>query len=225
MSRILPAAATVAVLVAAGLVYGLRVDRWAVGQEVKDAAGRLERLPKQFGAWSVRPPTEAEQQREADPAHQAQVERADRIARIVGRWQHRLEGPEGKAVSTLLICGRPGPIAAHPPTVCFTAQGYEAVAPPERKKVGDSEFFAVRFERREVGVRDAIMVYWGWADGSGIFRAPTFPATTFAASGALYKLYVTRPTAFGGKEDLPTDPCEEFLTEFVPEFQRCLSAS
>ncbi|MBI1917182.1 MAG: hypothetical protein HYS12_20955, partial [Planctomycetes bacterium] len=49
MSRILPAAVAVAVVVAAGLVHGFWTDRWGVGEAVAEAAASLDRVPRSIG--------------------------------------------------------------------------------------------------------------------------------------------------------------------------------
>src|SRR5262245_46029807 len=129
MTRLLPVAAAVVVLLFSGLVHGLWIDRWGPGQDLLKAAAGLDRLPLQFGEW----------QGEDLPMKNRQS--GELAGSVTRRYVHR---PSGKAVTVFLACGRSDKVAIHTPDVCYTASGFNMVAkkeftlPPESALAGST---------------------------------------------------------------------------------------
>jgi hypothetical protein len=105
-------------VVAYGLLAGHWTNRWQSSAELERATARLRAIPSVIGDWHG-------EDQQMDP-------KAEQIAGIDGyvmrHYQHK---DPREAVTLLIVCGRPGPVALHPPTVCFETQGYVAVRPQE----------------------------------------------------------------------------------------------
>jgi hypothetical protein len=207
---LLPAVATVAILLGSGYVHGLWSFRWSAAGEVRAAAERLAAVPAAFGDWSG---TDAPLD-----DRQAKVGRID--ASVSRRY---VNARTGRAVTILLVCGRPGPIAAHSPEVCYTGSGYEVEV--ERAKVAidyggprPAEFWSIRVAKPDAAHPERIIVDYGWF-ADGVWTAPAGEARLyFAGHPVLYKLYAIReqPRA----DDRPDfDPTADFLGEFLPRIQ------
>src|SRR5689334_18545657 len=106
-------------LVGYGVAEGLWSGRWGQSDEVRQAVARLDAVPRTIGDW----------QGEDSPHDPRQLE----VAEIQGYVSRVYTNRRTRArVSVLLVCGRPGPIAVHPPNICFTAQGFDMAAAPDR---------------------------------------------------------------------------------------------
>lgn len=198
--RFFPTVAAVAILIASGLAQ----NRWSDGREsaeaLRSAAERIGRLPLTIGDWSGT----------ATPFDPRGLDRAG-IAGLVAR--RYVDRKTGAAVSLLLVCGPPGPIAAHGPEVCYAGSGYEAVADPVRRASGDGDAFWLG-EFRKAGNAPPpvapLRIAWAWSD-DGRWRAADRPRLAFAGKTVLYKLYlVFEPAAPGA------DPRLEFAGQLAP---------
>src|SRR5436309_15131180 len=122
MSRILPALVALPLVVACGLAEGLWANRWQTSAAAEQAAARLKEVPLAVGDWQA-------EEREFD-ARQAEK------AELTGHtWRRYVNQKTGAAVSVLLVCGRAGPVALHPPDVCYQGAGYRLTAPQARRDV------------------------------------------------------------------------------------------
>jgi hypothetical protein len=209
----LPFAVGLAVVIAAGLVYGAWTQRWRKSPDLEAAAARLRNLPDAVGRWKGEPV-------EVDPQELA-------LAGAEGAWVRRFTHERtGATVQVALVCGRPGPISVHRPENCYRGAGFDLAAPPTpytlrpTPDAPPAAFWTGRFTRPEAG-GESLRVFWSWyADGA--WRAPDNPRWEFARQPALYKLYVVRET--GGRGDrLDDDPAVEFMRQLVPELSRVLS--
>src|SRR5262245_54451671 len=111
MRRCLLTVLAVTLVAANGLIHGLWSDRWSEAEELRDAAERLGRVPLTVGAWQG-------EDMEMDPKHRAVGEIRGYVLRRYIRRQDKT------AVSLLVVCGRPGPIAVHTPDVCYRGAGF-----------------------------------------------------------------------------------------------------
>ncbi len=128
----------------------------------------------------------------------------------------------GVSVSVLLLGGLPGKISTHTPDVCYRGAGYTLDSP--------ARFRLPLRPRRTAGgipngpgnaggdepVRLADLLELERLEG---VAAPDEPRWKFAAAPALCKLYVIRETA-GAVVDPGRDPCNDFLSVFLPELDR-----
>jgi hypothetical protein len=220
MSRLMPVATAVLLLLAYGLADGYWTDRWSLSRELAEAPARLAAVPLRVGDWEG-------EESELDPRQARQGEIKGSILR---RYTNRATG---EALSVLLVCGRPGPIAVHSPEVCLGGAGFELQREEERRGVsgpglsGEDSFWEGRFHKPAEAVPEVIDVDWSWNAGAG-WKAVKNPRLFFARQRVLYKLYVTRAVARpdaapgAGAAGEARGPSREFLTVFLPEVDRAL---
>lgn len=214
MFRILSVFGAVVLLTASGVSHRLWLGTWNVTGEPGISAARLADVPSSVGDWVG-----------ADlKVDDRQLARAEAVGYLCRRYVQRRTGAE---VSVFLICGRPGPISVHPPTICYQGLGFQVVGSPARYNTeSDAEasratFFWANFTKADVATPEQLRIYWGWKAGSA-WQAPDYPRLTFGGAQALYKLYITYRAAPGG--DLPDhDPCQDFMRDFLPDLERALS--
>src|SRR5215471_11322923 len=176
MARGLVIVIAVGVVVAAAVVEGLRSNRWGASEEIRAAADRLDRVPREFGDWVG---TELPQ----DPRSLKVAEAAGCVSRGFANRK------TGERVEVLILCGPAGPIGAHTPDVCYGGIGYACVGDPARKSVvpnggTPATFWTARFEKTR-RADDPLRVYWAWGT-DGDWEASPNPRGEFALRGALY---------------------------------------
>src|SRR5687768_16522198 len=140
MKHFIPGIAGAVLLVGYGVAEGWWTNRWAPPIDWNAPIERLERIPLRLGSWIGE--------------NVKLTERELAIGHIKGYWHRRyLQPSNGKIMTVLLVCGRPGPIAAHSPEVCFAGAGYSQVGvatrrtAPARYKNGNGEFWTASFRR------------------------------------------------------------------------------
>ncbi len=207
MSRTLPALLAVPLVVAFGLAEGLWANRWQTSDAPERAAARLAGVPLSVGDW----------QGEARELGARQAEKAEVTGHL---WRRYVNRRTGAAVSVLLVCGRAGPVALHPPEVCYQGAGYRMNAGKARREVpaeGEAAEFWVGQFQKDGAVPEPLRIYWAWSAG-GPWAAPDNPRLAFARQPALYKLYViqglSRPD-----EAAEEGPTPEFLRAFLPQLR------
>ncbi|HBI43176.1 MAG TPA: hypothetical protein DDY78_10020 [Planctomycetales bacterium] len=215
MTRFLPLIVAVSAVVAAGVMHGLRTDRWGAKADVKAAAARLDDVPLKVGEWEGRP-------MEID-ARQLTVAEAD--GHLSRYYVHRRTGAE---VAVVVLCGRPGPLSLHSPEVCYAGAGFSIsgdrqTLPLTGEGLPPVELFNARFTKPGV-TPETLNVFWAWKASDGNWAANSDPRVAYVRSTVLYKLYLIRRLA-RPDEDLSRDPCLDFLRAFLPELEKRLSPS
>jgi EpsI family protein len=215
MSRFLPLLVAVSALVGAGVMHGLRTDRWSAKADVKAAAARLDAVPDKVGEWEGRP-------MEIN-ARQLTIAEAD--GHLSRYYVNRRTGAE---VAVAILCGRPGPLSLHSPEVCYAGSGFNIsgerqTIPLTGEGIPRSEFFNARFVKPGV-VPETLNVYWAWKASGGNWAANSDPRLAYVRSAVLYKLYLIRRVG-RPEEDLSHDPCLDFLRAFLPELEKQVSPS
>jgi len=206
--RFIPLLIGVAAVAASAYDSGRQSGRWQKLTGVDTVAERLKNVPSQVGDWRA-------DERTMDP-HELEV--AGVVQYVSRLYTNRKTGDR---VQILLICGRPGPIAAHPPEVCYASAGYVPEKQAERVAIGSDEFKAGKFVKSKPR-NDALKILWAWST-DGDWKAPDYPRQAFGRSTtALFKLYVIRQVpsdeAAGSK-----DPSVEFLDVMLPALKQCLA--
>jgi len=211
--RVFPAVCAVAVVVAGGWVHGRWTNRWGASDELRQAVGRLERVPRTFGDW-----------RGTDLQLDDRTIEAAGIAGYV--WRRYENRVNGRAVSLLVVCGRAGQIAVHTPEVCYEGAGYEQVGSASVYRpaaaAGAAEFEALRFAKPGPGPSKALRILWA-CRGKGSWEAPAKPRVAFANEPALYKMYVVRDVE-AADEELEQGAVGVFVEQLLPELDKALFA-
>ena len=209
-SLVLPAAA--AVLVASAVAHGVFTNRWGPPRDLRAASDRLANVPEVIGDWEARP-------MEVDSRQLAAAEAYGHLAR---RYVNRRTGDE---VSVLILCGRPGPVALHPPTLCYQGAGYSVMTAPEdfpvRTPAGRVGSLQTIRMSKEGPNPEPLRVFWGWSAG-GPFATPDNPRRAYAGAGYLYKVYVVRRLG-RAEEPLEADPAAGFVRELLPVLNAALA--
>jgi hypothetical protein len=206
--------AAVVVIVGAGLVHGAWTNRWGPSPALAALGARFESVPMVIGDWKGTalelPP--------ADRAMAGAVACLDRVYKNPSR---------GASVTVLLLGGLPGRIGAHTPDVCYPGAGFTLDSPSafERRYGADDHRaeFKTALATRQGTNPSVLRILWSWNASKG-WSAPEEPRWTFGAAPALCKLYVVRETA-GAVVDPGVDPCNDFLSVFLPEVDRLVFAA
>lgn len=217
MVRSLPLLSAAALVLGAGVLHGRWTNRWEPAPELETAAARLSGIPSSVGDWKG-------EDRELD---QEQVAGARLAGYCCRRYENRRTH---RAVTVLVVCGRPGPVSAHTPDVCYQGSGYSLVAAPAAFSMdyggtaGEAGFKTVRVRKAaDVGAEE-LRVFWSWSAGRG-WSAPDNPRWRFARHSALYKLYALREKPAQEDRRVEDDPCVSLLKLLLPELDRALGSS
>lgn len=199
-----------------GLAGAAMFDRLTSGVQsgdVREAAARLDRVPREFGDWTS-----------TDATLDDKVLRVAEAAGYVNRAYTNRKN--GAVVSVLMLCGPTGPIGAHEPKYCYAGNGYEESGPKAKKAVSAADgaaatYWTVQFAKKQPTADVPLRVCWAWGlDGN--WTASDSPRSEFALKRALYKLYVVRSEPKPLARDEP-DPIDEFLKAFLPEAKKALT--
>jgi hypothetical protein len=214
MLRILPLVCATALLVASGALHRVWTGAWTSSDNEPSAfAARLANVPQTIGEWQG---TDGE----VDPS---QLTTAEAVGHVLRKYVHRDSGAE---VSVFILCGRPGPMSVHSPSICYGGIGFEPEKEshynvPAEGEVPEADFNRLDLVKHERVTPTRLRVYYAWNSG-GRWTAPSNPRLKFGGVGALYKMYVIyRPAP--GSESAETDPAQDLLRELLPELQRDLS--
>ena len=215
-NRITAFLVTVVLILALGYAHGRLTDRWGISEEVFAAAARLDTVPNEISSWVG---TDLE-------IGERQLEGASAVGYLKRRYIH---SATGESVQVMILCGRPGPIAVHPPTVCFISGG---VTQPEKESKTQlatadvpSEFLEAVFVQMDVLEDAAQRTYWGWSPDGQSWTAPDDPRMAFAHEPYLYKMYFTIPTNHlsGDEEYEPTsENASAFMNSMIAVLSECL---
>jgi Protein of unknown function (DUF3485) len=202
-----------ALLVGSGLVHGRLTDRWGTSTAMAQAVARLDRVPRSFGDWEGQ-----------DVAmDRRQIERAQIQGHLSRKYRNARDGRE---ISVLLVCGRPGPISVHTPDVCYAGAGYEAGAPPSPGTLATEDHRAAVlracFTKVDALVPETLDIFWSW-NARGVWEAPANPRIGFASYQALFKVYVIACRS-GAEAAHRVEPAvdEDFARLFLTALDRAL---
>jgi len=198
-------------MIASGIIHGTSTDRWGESAKLSAAAVRLDTIPARLGDWKSQ-----------------ELQKSDEELQIAGAegyvFRRYVNVADGNVVVLMMLCGPPGPISVHPPTVCFTGSGWQLTSDPERFRLDrpssdlNDEFLTARFTSGQaVTVANSIRVFWSW-NAAGTWQVPKNPRVTFAKYPYLYKLYVTAEA--GNTRQPPSEsPGASFLRLLLPRIR------
>jgi hypothetical protein len=204
----------VPILVGYGVAEGVWTNRWHNSQAVQQAVDRLRLVPAIVGDW---------QGQDLELDHW-QVEQGEIDGYLM---RHYVNQVTGEGFTVLIVCGRPGPIALHPPDICYQGAGYQPAKPPQRVAIDaagvTAEFWQGDFRKPDAPVPDRLDIRWSWS-ATGEWRASNSARMEFARHPALYKFYLVRKI-LGDNAPAAGDPGAAFLQQFLPELNRQLFGS
>jgi hypothetical protein len=208
----------VAVLVLSGALHGIWTDRWEpAGEALLTQAGlQLEDVPLRIGDWRGK--------------NNVLEERApSSIETIVSRQYSNRQN--GNVVGVLLGCTSPRDMNRfHTPEQCYPSRGYLPPYPTIKHTINfdsgypPAEVFVSDYKNVKGPLTEYLRIFWAFSSKCDVWRAPDNPRLTFGRQRVLYKFYVTRQLD-SLEEPVETDPCIDFLREFLPTFDRSVTAS
>jgi len=215
MRSSLPLISFAALVLAAGVIHGVRTYRWHPSADLETAAARLDKVPAEFGDWRG----------EIVPLDDNDLGRSGIRGHSSFRYHNLVTGEK---VSLLIVCGRSGRISVHTPDVCYATAGYKAAGDkyPKTIKVERNRtesIWAQRFKAPTTSEfhSSEIEVNWAWSAGKD-WVAPENPRWALSGAPILYKLYVVRDV-YESAADQKKDPSVSFLQTFLPELEKILS--
>jgi hypothetical protein len=200
----------VMLIVVAGLVHGAWTNRWGQTRAVAALVKRVESVPMIIGDWKAT----GFELNDGEPAAVGASAFLARVYTNPGR---------AVSVSVLIVGGLPGDICKHTPEVCYPGAGYALQSlSPYAYRYGDDVPRQARF-RSAVAIRQGtkpsiLRIFWGWNASHG-WDVPEQPRWVYGSEPTLCKLYIIRETA-GAIVDPGVDPCNDFLSVFLPELDR-----
>jgi Protein of unknown function (DUF3485) len=203
------------VLLANGFLAGLWTNRWHRPVELETGISRLLDVPMMIGDWHAR----------SEELEASVLARAGADGYFLRSYENRLNG---KKITVLLMCGRPGPVALHEPDICYRGAGYYqngAIAVWPQKDGNEStsaEFKRGKFSKSDATDVTSVRLEWSWSAG-GRWLAPANPRVAFAHSPLLYKLYVIQ-TETPSSERSDEETCKDFLEQLLPALDSALFA-
>jgi hypothetical protein len=138
--------------------------------------------------------------------------------------------PTGASFTTLIVCGRPGPISVHTPDVCYRSSGFTPTTEPSLVTIGEPGTRTLTLWNLQVappasraGAAD-LVIYWTWIGQKGI-NSPSNARLAFSGMPALYKLYFVREAARNQSDEITKKDQKRdtaFITDFVFQVEKSL---
>src|SRR5262249_27541265 len=147
------------------------------------SAARLAQVPEELGDWQGQA-----------------LETVSQPAGVAGCLQRRyVHRTTGSTVTVFLVCGRPGPVAIHPPDACYRASGFQVGTPQKFQAAVDSlsapaEFRVAQMLKTKASDQTQLRIFWSWS-ATGAWLVPEDPRLPFARYPALFKIYLIRELA------------------------------
>ncbi len=217
MRRHLPVAVVAVLILTAGTIHGRWTNRWARSTELQHAVDHLGKLPLALGDWEGRENVLDEKERNLYAASEA-------VVWVTRRYVHRVTG---EALALLVLCGPPGPTAAHSPEACYGGGGYGLSGPLERKEVAfgtppaTAVFQVGNFQRADAASSMGLRIYWSFRGGSS-WEVPDNTRLAFARYPALYKIYVIREMAMAQGVQPVDAVAPKLIEDLLPELEKLL---
>lgn len=196
-----------------GLVHGHAVNRFGQRDILRTASARLgNSLPPYVGGWRLIQAVPVEDE----------VKRKLQCAALQGIYSHEATG---HTAVVALLAGPSGPLTAHSPEICYSAQDYEISDDPQELRVVDSaagEHSAWQVHgRSRHATRPSLQIVYSWSRGS-TWQAVRGPRFALAGLPLLYKLQLALPADAQPLEGF--DPCQDFLSHFLSAIEDRLVA-
>jgi hypothetical protein len=210
-------AAALALTLAGGVLHGHIRYRWGPSEDMAKAAEALEETPLNFGGprndrWTLK---------SSEKLPDETREMLECTGYIVRTYEKR---GTGELVSMFVLIGPAGPIAAHTPEICYSAQAYTLQATRQRVTVTgaqeqDDHFWALAFKTK--GLPETLLhVYYAWSTDCR-WLAVDHARYAFVGAPYLYKIQVSSEMP-AGSNLANSDTCKEFLKDLLPVLRQHL---
>jgi len=214
---IIAIAVLAALTFASGMIHGHMSDRWGLPQDMRKEAQKLDKIPDMFGAWTL-----------VEGSKEEFDERVTNILECAGSTVRTYRnGDTNAVVQVAVFVGPPGPTSLHTPEICYPARDNQQIEDRQRVTIAEDEdsedaFWALTFQSNNLE-RDKIRVYYAWSPGDH-WSATDNPRFAYASHPHLFKIQLS--SNLPAMADLgETDPCRDFLEEFVPVLAECLAGT
>jgi hypothetical protein len=192
-----------------GVIHGRVSGRWHSLKELQAAAERLKEVPAEFGPWRMKSSQEM-------GVNELQILQCAGFIR-----REYVNRQTGEVVHVVVIVGPTGPTSVHRPEVCYSSRDHVVV--DQRREAampGDAgdRLWATTFQSQGLDA-GLLRVYYGWSPGDR-WSAPEEARREFAGRPYLYKIQVESQVSTS--EIKQSDPCYNFLKDFLPVANRCL---
>lgn len=215
MTRYVPLAAGIALVLAVTIVHGSMTLRWKSGSsaELIAISERYKEIPKKIGDW-VGEDTSMNPQELVAAGAKASISRRYRNVNT------------GQFVQVFMVGGLARNMAVHTPDVCYVGQGYKVDRTPYSIDLvtGDtkSRAYVATFSKQTNQGTIHQRILWTWNGGDG-WRAPDSPRVTYRGWSPLNKMYLIA-SASSPEKAAAAEKAElaEFVNLFLPAASRIL---
>lgn len=196
-----------------GLVHGHAVNRFGQRNALRTASVRLgNSLPQYVGGWRLI---------QAVPIDDS-VKRTLQCTALQGIYSHEATG---HTAVVALLAGPSGPLTAHSPEICYSAQDYEIADERQELRIRDADgtehaVWMVHGRSRHA-TRPSLQIVYSWNRGTA-WQAVRGPRFALAGLPLLYKLQLAVPADAQPLGDF--DPCQDFLSHFLSAIEPRLIA-
>lgn len=206
-----------------GMPWVPLVDR---GPSAEQYGERILALPDSLGDWQL-----VQDDKLSDDAIRELKCDDSYVARRYVHARH------GGAVDLILLAGPPGPLTAHTPEICYSANNYRMISnvPFSVGRLdtaesedgdgsgngdadGDVPFRSVHLKSARSEDRDLLVVY-AWNDGES-WRVPTIPRMAFTSRAAVVKIQLAVPRSGTGGVAGGEDLIRDFLSPLLAELNQ-----
>jgi hypothetical protein len=213
----LPLLTAAVLILAAGTVHGLWLNRWVKSGEEAAAKEHIPQIPLQIGDWEGKE-VEVDEKQEEAYQERGMIKSISRIY---------TDRKTGESVSLLVVFGRQGPITAHSPQACYGASNYREIGSPTRYELSDTkvqptpEFWYSDFRKNAALSSPPLRIFYSFSPKPDTWVAPKQVRQAFIFSKFLYKTYLVET---GLKDGAPkqSDPGPRFLREAMPLINQVL---
>ena len=137
----------------------------------------------------------------------------------------------GQALTLVVVCGPPGPIATHNPETCYGG-GYDPDNEPARIELPTlsgkppAPFWVANYHRSRSASPWGLKIYWSWrGDVDPVWETGHKDDVRFrlASYQGVYKVYVIRSVPMKEGRDVEEDKASrQFLQALLPALEACL---
>lgn len=211
MSRYLPVAAAVVLIVATAILQGWWTERWGSFPELELYAQQLKKVPSQIGDWVGEDTPETDENK-----------RVLELAGAVGSLSRVYRNERNEQVSVFIVCGRLDDVFFHTPDRCYPAAGFETSGDVAKQSVeiGSevADFKSAMFLKADPNGSQNLRIYWSF-NANGPWIAPDEYRWSFQGQRAIYKIYVVTPA---NTRDVPVDQnaAIDFIRVLMPELNK-----